>query len=78
MCETTDSEAEKLSKVRYTNIGYNDGDPVGVCIFIQASELRHFGVDLSRDKSIAYQLVSVTDEATIRVMNAPSLDESNL
>jgi len=51
--------------------------PIGVCIFIQASELRSLGINPERAERVQYNLVNIAGETLIRITRPNDQEQSD-
>ena len=76
MRETPEIEVKKVSDSRCADIGLDADDaPIGVCIFVQASELQRLGIDPDKHQSISYNLVNISGEVLIRITKEEEFNE---
>ena len=72
MFEHTGSIANQASSVsnrhsRRIQIATHDGEKIGVCIFLSASELRKLGVDPEHNDLIKYQISEFDTECALLI-----------
>jgi len=73
MNEKMDS-SQLADNVRVAAIAEVDGDPVGVCIHLTPTDLRHLAVDPSETDEVTYSIDTTTDQLSVRDTRAGDRD----